>query len=236
VVLLTHRLSLLAARFGWSAEVQEAVAAEVGGAAELEDTRGASPTLPPDGGWEPPLPANPLQERYVDLGLLGTGGMGEVRRVHDRRLGRTAALKSLRRELATHGPARARFVAEAEITAQLTHPGVIPVYDIGTLGDGRPFYTMKEVTGRTLAAAVAALHTMSAPGEPELRRVVSLFVRVAETIAYAHDRGITHRDLKPDNVMIGAFGEVLVLDWGLARLGAQAEADEAIQLTVGATR
>ena len=205
--MLTGRLSLLADRFGWSMDCQEAVAQEL-----------SSTAMVPGG-------------RYLDLGPLGVGGMGEVRRVHDRRLGRSAALKALRVELSAHAAARARFIAEAEITAQLTHPGVIPVYDIGELDDGRPYYTMKEVAGRTFTALIDPTQ-----GEPGLRRAVGLYVRVVETIAYAHDRGITHRDLKPDNVMVGAFGEVLVLDWGLARVGKDTDQGEAIQLTAEASR
>ncbi len=147
--------------------------------------------------------------RYTDLGLLGRGGMGEVRRVHDRALDRHVAMKTLSWRLLDDPRARARFEAEASVTAGLTHPGIVPVHDRGVRPDGCPWYTMKLVEGRTLAAAVA-------DGLP-LRRGIEAFARVCEAMAYAHDRGVIHRDIKPDNIMLGAFGEVLLMDWGLAR-------------------
>ncbi len=162
-------------------------------------------------------------DRYEDRLLVGQGGMGEVRLVYDRRLRRTAVMKVVRRDLAGTAMAR-RLQVEAEITARLQHPGVVPVYDAGILPDGRPFYVMREVRGRTLADAIAAVHRASEPGawkpDPEgytFRRLVDAFHRVCETVAYAHDLQVVHRDLKPANVMLEAFGSVLVLDWGLAK-------------------
>ena len=146
-------------------------------------------------------------------GLLGRGGMGEVWRAHDHRLHRTVALKCLSPSLAAHAAASARFLQEAQATAQLTHPGIIPIYEVGHLSDGRPYFTMKVVEGQTLRERLDA----PAPEPTALRREVDLVRHVAETLAYAHHRGVVHRDLKPENVMIGAFGEVVVMDWGLAR-------------------
>jgi formylglycine-generating enzyme required for sulfatase activity/tRNA A-37 threonylcarbamoyl transferase component Bud32 len=175
-------------------------------------------------------------KRFIDLGELGQGGMGEVRRVRDRVLERVVALKCVKSEYGDKALVIARFVDEAHATAQLQHPGVVPVYELGQLADGRPFFTMKEIQGRTFGELVDDVHDPdpalrsadaslraplagSAPTSPwNLRRLVELLARVGETMAYAHSRGVVHRDLKPDNVMAGAWGEVLVLDWGLARV------------------
>jgi serine/threonine-protein kinase len=134
--------------------------------------------------------------------------MGEVWRVHDRLLSRTLVRKVLRIELASDERALARFTNEARITAHLQHPGVVPVYDIGVMDDGRPFYTMQQVRGPRLHDV---LETWS------LRRLVGALRRVADVLALAHSRGVIHRDLKPDNVMVGEFGSVILLDWGIAR-------------------
>ena len=147
-------------------------------------------------------------DRYLDQGRLGVGGMGEVRQVHDRFLDRAVARKVLHARLIGDARARARFEAEGSMTAGLEHPGIVPVYDRGARPDGRPWFTMKLIRGQTLAAAAAALST---------REIVDAFARVCDAIAYAHARGVVHRDVKPANIMIGAFGEVLVLDWGIAR-------------------
>jgi serine/threonine protein kinase/formylglycine-generating enzyme required for sulfatase activity len=173
----------------------------------------------------PPLPPRVPDGagRYEDRFLVGQGGMGEVRLVYDRQLHRTAVMKVVRPELAGTAVAR-RLQIEAEITARLQHPGIVPVYDAGELPDGRPFYVMREVHGRTLADVIAAVHKASPEGEwrpdPEgftFRRLVDAFRRVCETVAYAHDQRVVHRDLKPANVMLEAFGSVVVLDWGIAK-------------------
>jgi len=155
-------------------------------------------------------------QRYEDIGLLGVGGMGEVRRVRDNLLQRRMAMKLLHPRLRVSARGVARFVEEAQVSAQLAHPGIVPIYDLGRAADGRWFFTMQEVRGRTLTATIRALHR---GGEAlRFRRIVDAFLRVCETVAYAHARGVIHRDLKPGNVMIGSFGRVLVLDWGLARV------------------
>jgi serine/threonine-protein kinase len=205
------------------------------------DPRAEAPALPADAPSDAPAvtdlrdPADDapdLPPRYRDQGLLGVGGMGEVRRVHDRQLRRSVALKILHAEL-TGEEAEVRFLEEAQVTAQLQHPGVIPVYDVGRLPDGRRYFTMKEVQGRTLRDAIREVHAASAGGRWRptsaaeggrpwtFRRLIEAFRRVCEAVGYAHERGIIHRDLKPQNVMVGELGQVLVIDWGLAKLGGQ---------------
>jgi serine/threonine protein kinase len=164
----------------------------------------------------------PPGDRYTVHELVGEGGMGAVYRATDRTLGRDVALKVLRPELADETSA-ARLRREAAILARLEHPGVVPVHEVGSLADGRVFYVMKLVRGKRLDEAVRG-----APLAARLR----LFLRICETVSFAHAHGVVHRDLKPSNVMVGAFGEVLVLDWGIARvLTERAEADGSRQRT-----
>lgn len=146
-------------------------------------------------------------ERYEDLGRIGQGGLAEVRRVRDRHLEATLAMKILGWEHLEDDDAREAFSREARITAALAHPGVVAVQELGELPDGRLWYTMTEVAGRTLASLQA---------DVSLQAGAETLVQVARALAHAHERGIAHRDLKPENVMIGAFGEVRVMDWGLA--------------------
>lgn len=147
--------------------------------------------------------------RYVLGREVGRGGMGSVWEAEDPGLGRSVALKVL--DLPdVSGDLSARLRREARVLARLEHPGVVPVHDVGTLPDGRPWYAMKLVRGERLDEAAARLPTL-----PERLR---LFLRVCEPVAFAHARGVVHRDLKPSNVMVGPFGEVLVLDWGIARV------------------
>ena len=171
--------------------------------------------------------AEPLIEltgRYLDLGLIGVGGMGEVRRVQDRELHRTIAMKIIRPELLGRSSLVSRFLEEAKVGAQLQHPGVPPVHELGELADGRLYFTMKEIRGRPFSELILEVH--SAEGgmtEVGLRRLCDLFAKVCDAVGYAHSRGVVHRDLKPDNVMIGDFGEVLVIDWGLAKVLGQVD-------------
>ena len=170
------------------------------------------------------LAEGPGRHRYEDLGLIATGGMAEVRRVRDRALDRILAMKIILPALQEHPPSVARFATEAWLTARLDHPGVVPVHDVGWCADGRPFFTMKEVRGRSLHDVLVDVHAVSHrdPWAPiaegwNLRRLVDAFRAMCQAVAYAHEREIIHRDLKPANVMVGDFGEVLVMDWGLAR-------------------
>ncbi len=164
-----------------------------------------------------------LPERYEDRGLLASGGMGEVRRVYDRQLERALAMKILSWEVLGDGAARAAFLDEARLTARLQHPNIVPVHDRGELADGRLWFTMREVVGDTLADAIREAQALGA-GEAEvaLRRLVGALLDVARAVVHAHGEGVVHRDLKPDNVVLGPFGEVLVLDWGVALAGERA--------------
>jgi serine/threonine-protein kinase len=171
---------------------------------------------PPTGGTTKDAPAALPQRlgRYQLLEEIGRGGMGAVLRGHDPDLGRDLAVKVLLPERQYDPAMRSRFVEEAQIGGQLQHPGVVPVYEMGRSADQRPYFTMKLVKGRTLAAL---LRERSNPGQ-DLPRFEQIFEQVCQTVAYAHSRGVIHRDLKPGNVMVGAFGEVQVMDWGLAKV------------------
>ena len=146
---------------------------------------------------------------YVLLDKLGAGGMGGVFRVEDTALGRQVALKVIG-IVDSSGEFGARLLHEAKIIAQLEHPGIVPVHDVGTLPDGRVYYTMKLVQGRRLDQYRDELG-----GVPERLRT---FQKICEAVAFAHAHHVLHRDLKPQNIMVGKFGEVLVMDWGLAKL------------------
>ncbi len=171
-----------------------------------------------DGGGD----AAPLPARYEKLELIGGGTFGEVWRVRDRVLDRVLAMKLLRREYAASPQMRTRFLTEARVTAGLQHPGIVAVHDQDELADGRLWYTMKEVRGRTLRSVLDEVHASAGPegfretrGGWTFRRLVDAFARIAQAVAYAHEHGVVHRDLKPENLMIGELGEALVMDWGL---------------------
>jgi serine/threonine-protein kinase len=153
-------------------------------------------------------------DRYELIGEIARGGMGVVLRGRDPNLGRDLALKLLLDRHRGRSDLVERFIEEAQICGQLQHPGVVPVYELGTLRDRRPFFTMKLVKGRTLAALLSE----RASTTDDLPRFLSTFEAVCQTVAYAHARGVIHRDLKPSNVMVGSFGEVQVMDWGLAKV------------------
>jgi serine/threonine protein kinase len=147
-------------------------------------------------------------DRYRILERLGEGGMGTVWRAVDRLLGREVAIKVVS-DAAAGADSAARLEQEARILAQLEHPGIVPVHEVGRLADGRAYYVMKRVRGVRLDEAVRS--------ESNLADRLTLFQRICEAVAFAHARGVVHRDLKPENVMVGEFGEVLVLDWGVAK-------------------
>jgi serine/threonine protein kinase len=147
--------------------------------------------------------------RYILQEFLARGGMGTVYTAQDKTLNRRVAIKVLDSS-DPHGALQERLLREARVLAKLEHPGIVPVHDAGTLADGRVFYVMKFVEGSRVDQSVASVSSL-----PERLR---LFLRVCETVSFAHSRGILHRDLKPANVMVGAFGEVLVMDWGLAKI------------------
>jgi tetratricopeptide (TPR) repeat protein len=176
---------------------------------ETDDTEA---TVGPDGGEGKPR-ALGRAGRYQLLDEIARGGMGLVLRGRDPELGRELAVKLLLDHHRDRPDLVDRFVEEAQICGQLQHPGVVPVYDLGMLADDRPFFTMKLVKGQTLASLLARRGA-----EPDLPRFLSIFASVCQTMAYAHSRGVIHRDLKPSNVMVGPFGEVQVMDWGLAKV------------------
>jgi serine/threonine protein kinase len=169
------------------------------------------------------------QGRYARAHLHATGGIGRIWVARDSQLGRDVALKELRPERAGNAALVERFLREAQITGQLEHPGIIPVYELSRRSDDdQPFYTMRWIKGRTLTEAVRDYHEERQRGHADSLKLLSLlnaFVTVCNTVAYAHSRGVIHRDLKGQNVVLGDYGEVIVLDWGLAKLVGHAETE-----------
>ncbi len=201
---------------------------------EVAGLLGSSRETPP-GGVVQVLPAGALQRlfprlaperRYRALELHARGGMARIHRARDRLLDRTVALKVL-----AGPPDQAdrvlRFLAEARITGQLQHPSVVPVHDLGLDEEGSPFFSMELVQGRTLGEILP----LAREGRETwtLARAVRVLVQVCEAVAFAHSRGVVHRDLKPANIMVGSFGEVFVMDWGLAKILPGHEAGKAVQ-------
>ena len=163
-------------------------------------------------------------QRFRILRPHARGGLGEVYVARDEELHREVALKQIQERHADHPDSRSRFVQEAEITGGLEHPGIVPVYGLGHYPDGRPFYAMRLIRGDSLKEAIDRFHGADAepgrdPGERALalRQLLGRFIDVCNAIAYAHSRGVLHRDLKPGNVMLGPYGETLVVNWGLAK-------------------
>ncbi len=150
--------------------------------------------------------------KYRLLEKFSRGGMGTIYLAEDTKLGRKVALKVLHAPDAT-GDLSARMLREARVIAQLEHPSIVPVHDVGELPDGRVFYVMKFVQGSRLDQYAQETRSL-----PDLLRI---FQKVCEAVAFAHAHGVIHRDLKPENIMVGAFGEVLVMDWGLAKILAE---------------
>ena len=188
---------------------------------EFEKWVGQSPTS----SAAPAKPARRVRAdaEIGDLTFYRGGGLGAVYTGTDEATGRTVAVKFLHPRLAEDEAVRRRFGLEAEVTARLEHPGIVPLYGIGRADGGAPFYVMRYVQGRTMAAAIADLYREEREGaiprvehDRRYRRLLTEFVSVCRTIAYAHTRGIVHRDLKPANVMVGRYGETLVVDWGMA--------------------
>src|SRR5467141_3909575 len=147
--------------------------------------------------------------RYRLLARIERGGMGVVYTAQDEQLQRRVALKILEGPGA-NGDFASRLIREARVLAALEHPGIVPVHDVGTLADGRVFYTMKFVEGNRLDKYIETVASF-----PDRLRI---FLRICDAVAFAHARGVLHRDLKPANIMVGPFGEVLVMDWGLAKI------------------
>ena len=162
----------------------------------------------------------PEDARYAVHDLLGEGGMGEVRSCTDLHIGREVAMKAMRPTQLARPDLRARFLREARIQGQLEHPAIVPVYDLAFAEEGALYFTMRRVRGLTLELLVERLRDGEprAAAEYPLRKLLSAFSRVCLAIHFAHTKGVIHRDLKPANVMLGDFGEVYVLDWGVAKL------------------
>jgi serine/threonine protein kinase/tetratricopeptide (TPR) repeat protein len=156
-------------------------------------------------------------DRFEIKSELARGGLGIVYIAVDREIGREVALKEIQDSQLGNADAQARFLREAEITGRLEHPGIAPVYAIGEYGDGRPYYAMKLVRGESLAAAIERFHAGRDFRGLKFRRLLGHFVDICNTIEYAHSKNIVHRDVKPQNVHLGRFGETIVLDWGLAK-------------------
>ncbi|WP_168210852.1 bifunctional serine/threonine-protein kinase/formylglycine-generating enzyme family protein [Persicimonas caeni] len=159
-------------------------------------------------------------DRFVLGDELGRGGGGRVLRVFDRVLGRTVAMKTLPPELQADQTVLARFIAEAQATGQLEHPNIVPIYDFGVLPSGEFYYTMREVGRHSLREVLQGQKLQQERDDEEysLVKLLSILGQVGQAVHYAHTRGVIHRDLKPDNIMLGEYGEVLVMDWGLARV------------------
>ena len=202
--------------------------------AETLETQGQADPNAPTVGFEPPSPNHVRLSSLVDLGsgehrnryarthIHARGGIGQVWLARDGDLGREVALKELRPEQGRNSTAWSRFVEEARITGQLEHPGIVPVYELSVRPeDGKPFYTMRFIRGKTLSQAIRDYHEKKAAGQAgplDLASLLTAFVSLCNTAGYAHSRGVIHRDLKGHNVVLGDFGEVMLLDWGIAKL------------------
>ena len=168
-------------------------------------------------------------QRFRILRPHARGGLGAVFVALDCELHREVVLKQILEKHADDPDSRQRFVAEAEITGGLEHPGVVPVYGLGTDAGGRPYYAMRFIKGDSLKEAIARFHADEARnnepgrGSLELRKLLRRFTDVCNAIDYAHSRGVIHRDLKPANIIVGKHGETLVVDWGLAKAVGRAD-------------
>jgi serine/threonine-protein kinase len=172
--------------------------------------------------------------RFRILRFHDRGGLGEIFLARDEELHRDVALKRMQERHADDPQSRCRFVVEAEITGGLEHPGIIPVYGLGHFDDGRPFYAMRFIKGDSLKDAIRQFHQAERPGRDPgerslaLRRLIGRFLDACNAVAYAHSRGVLHRDLKPGNVLLGPYGETLVVDWGLAKVIGRPESAPAV--------
>jgi WD40 repeat protein/serine/threonine protein kinase len=169
--------------------------------------------------------------RFAILRTHAKGGLGQISVALDAELNREVALKELRPERADDPASRTRFLLEAEVTGRLEHPGVVPVYGLGTDAQGRPFYAMRLVKGENLKEAIEQFHARQAGTEGDvrqwnraLRQLLNRFIAVCNVTAYAHSRGVMNRDLKPANILLGPYGETLIVDWGLAKVVGRGEA------------
>lgn len=162
---------------------------------------------------------NFLWDRYAQGEPIGQGGMGQIYKARDIGLDREVAIKRLRPDLSTDPDLMARFVGEARATGQLEHPNIPPIYEMGRDPDGKPYFALKLIRGQSLAQIIERLRTGDAATHEEFSFPyrLQIFAKVCEAVAYAHARGVLHRDIKPANIMVGEFGEVFLMDWGLAK-------------------
>ncbi|HYE33869.1 serine/threonine protein kinase [Methylocaldum sp.] len=164
-------------------------------------------------------------DHYSLCGTVGSGGVGRVLLGFDERIGRQVAIKEmLAPNEAIDSTIKRRFLREAQITGRLEHPGIVPVYDMGTTSRGSPYYVMRLVRGQTMAEALSACNSEQ-PEQALAKRLQLLdrLIDVCEAMAYAHSKGVVHRDLKPSNIVLGQFGETIILDWGIAKIGTEAD-------------
>ena len=182
------------------------------------------------GHFGPGLAGDGASNRFRKVRIHAAGGLGVVLIAHDDELDRLVAFKQIQDRHADDPESRSRFLVEARITGGLEHPGIVPVYSLGQESDGRPYYAMRFIEGDSLKDAIDRFHEPEGPGHDPVRRPLELqkllrrFLDVCEAVAYAHDRGVMHRDLKPANIMLGRYGETIVVDWGLAKVYGEPEA------------
>lgn len=182
-------------------------------AADYAATWNYAPAPKEEGG--PTDTPGPAERRYEFLEELGRGGMGQILRARDQFLDRDIALKTLLPEV-NQDEFQRRLIAEARLTGQLEHPSIVPLYDVGRLSNGVPFYTMRVITERSLQTVIEEMR-QDEPAAPSLTQLIQILRQVCLAIQFAHDRGVIHRDLKPENILIGEYGEVFVIDWGIAK-------------------
>jgi serine/threonine-protein kinase len=189
-------------------------AEETGRVPVVRVTPGATPAAVP-------APVAMLQrdvaQRHVDKGEIARGGMGSIRKVFDTNLQRTVAMKVLFPEHRNDAKISARFGEEAQILGQLEHPNIVPVHDFGEDVEGIRYFTMYYVRGKTLTDILQS-DTVADGSREAYFKLLNIFLRVCDAVAFAHSRGVVHRDLKPDNIMVGGFGEVYLMDWGISKL------------------
>ncbi|MDZ4656908.1 MAG: serine/threonine-protein kinase [Bythopirellula sp.] len=201
----------------------------------LNDPKTVEPTRDHTSPQPAPIVGGKNDERFRVVSPYAQGGLGEISVAHDMQLGRMVALKQIKARWADDADARSRFLLEAQITGRLEHPGIVPVYALGCDASGRPYYAMRFIEGETLQEVVKQFHNkyghkkhgqaknrsaQDSHGERllELRKLLGRLIDVCQAIDYAHNRGILHRDLKPANILLGKYGETLVVDWGLAKV------------------
>ncbi len=172
-----------------------------------------------------------FEGRYIEGALIGEGGMGEVRLYTDKRIGRSVAMKVMRPSAAANPKLRNRFLFEARVQGQLEHPNIVPVHDIGVRPDGLVYFTMKRLVGSTLYHVLRDLRggDRAALEEYSQHRLLTVFDSICLAVAFAHQHGVVHRDLKPSNIMLGRFGEVSLLDWGIAKRMSPEESTTPVQ-------